>query len=172
MNALPKFADLPHGYSVTHDTSDALLDQLIELSGSAEMIAAVPKDASERFVDRASFLQGTQQKQRSYYWLIKDDELAGIMWFHPKDPPVPLLPDTMSHTMSLRIYPKHQGRGLATPFMQIAHRDYFLQHPEATGIWVITDQSNERARHIYTKFGYQPLAVIDNRMVLLLGRLA
>ncbi|HEX4662455.1 MAG TPA: GNAT family N-acetyltransferase [Candidatus Saccharimonadales bacterium] len=143
------------GYDLYFGCQDNLLQQLIELSKLPEMVATVPRDASERFTSIEAFYQRPVDAQQ-LYWLLHGDEVAGVMWFRRKQPPFPIA-DT-DYTIAIRIYPAHQGKGLSRPLLTAAHADFLAHHADVRGFWLQTRADNLKAQHTYEKFGYRVLA--------------
>jgi hypothetical protein len=129
-------------FTVHSGISDPLLDQLVAFSTSDDPdLRAFTSDA-KRFISSENTKKWVQASTRKIYTLTPESNihsLAGFGWFREdKDFHYP---DTIvdrellrqyeqvssshtRHTVAARIYGKYRGLKLATPFMQLAQKDY------------------------------------------------
>lgn len=148
--------------------------QLVEKSRQENILLHTPKDAAERFKDHES-VEKWLAKGREVHWLLgKDNDLAGIIWYGPAEPPHPI--DTKGvtpETFAIQIYDGYVGNGLARPFMLQSLR-VLVQERKAAGrpvpfIWLETDIDNIPAVTSYTKFGYEEVSRDDKRILMVLS---
>ncbi|HVX57301.1 MAG TPA: GNAT family N-acetyltransferase [Candidatus Saccharimonadales bacterium] len=150
-----------------------LEEQLISKSRQPNILRFTPKDAKERFGDRA-MLEKWLAKGREIHWLVgNDNELAGIIWYGKARFPLDIeLPELPEETFAIRIYEGYSGHGLARPFMHQSLAVHVerrrARNEPITGIWLETDVDNPAALASYTKFGYQEVARDAKRVTMVL----
>lgn len=143
--------------------NDQIASQLVELSREDEIRKFTPKDAESRFptIDAANSWYGAK-KHITYVLQHKNGDIGGFLWFS-YEPREDLLAD---YTVGIRLYQSLRGKGLAGNFMEACHMDFRTETGYDGGIWLITDASNERARHVYMTHGYIEHGESDGRVSL------
>lgn len=142
------------GFSVQLGITEADISALQSLSVQASILKYCPKDCTERFKDEET-VRKWMEKQRLVF-LLKETatgRLAGIAWTGPgKSPHIPF----GKLTGGLRLSELFQGRGLASPFLQVS-LEYTRQNYSSDLLWFECWQSNAGAVHIYQKLGFEIL---------------
>lgn len=147
--------------------------QLVEKSRQDNILLHTPKDASQRFADQDA-IKKWLSKGREVHWLLgENDDLAGIIWYGPAEPPHDVDTDGLvPETFAIRIYDGYVGKGLARPFMlqslRVLVEDRQTAGLPAPFIWLETDIDNIPAVTSYTKFGYEEVARDDKRITMVL----
>ena len=151
-----------HSYESLVAESLPYVEQLIKKSRQPHILATTPRDV-DRFKDIASVYKRFDTGQLAIMLINKtDNDLAGMAWFRPaKHAQVPQANLTYAH----RLYEGYLGKGLSTPFAKAAH-DIALNLFGATGIWLVTDASNDRAISTYESVGYIPVEQNAGRIVM------
>ncbi len=98
-------------------------------------------------------------KERYPFALLKGDELAGLIWFGPKEFPSVVshtAPQTTKpwHTFAIRTYMPYRGKRLAFPFSSFVFRMFDFLFP-GSPVWLDTDKENVGAVKLYTKLGFK-----------------
>jgi ribosomal protein S18 acetylase RimI-like enzyme len=151
-----------HHFEIAQGLSEANIAQLIDYSQNDPRIKQFTRD-SERFKDKEAvetFLQNAR-----VYALTDNEKLNGIIWFSPK--PLPqkeytksLDKDAYDITFAIRLYEGAEGKGLSLPFM----KEVFTHYQQETGsqtIWLEVKENNEKAVHLYQKFGFEQISNPD-----------
>ena len=163
----------PFILNIANGWSEELAIQLIEKSRQENILLHTPKDAAKRFKDQDSLRQWLT-KGREVHWLLgPDQDLAGIIWYGPAEPPQPIDTNGVEpETFAIRIYDGYVGKGLARPFMLqslrvlVAERE--AQDKPVPFIWLETDIDNIPAVTSYTKLGYEEYTRDDIRVLMTL----
>lgn len=144
---------------------DELAAALPMLSLQPHILRSTPKDASRRFVDVESSNRWYDDEQKAptpYSLRLGGLSLGGFIWMsyqtHADTP-------GCDYTSGFRMYQGAVGRGLARPFSEVTHDDFFRRHP-GSGIWLETDEVNQAALALYDKLGYKEVANHDGRVVM------
>ncbi len=148
------------------EVPETYVQQLIEKSRQPHVMEFEGhEDAEGRFKDLASYREWCSGKKRVMYLLLKDDDVAGVIWFGRRENS---LAPGYGVTFAVRLYAgdaakgwgDYLGKGLAVPFMRAAHADAAKHFP---GEWVWLDYvaGNDAAERTYTKFGYEKLTEKD-----------
>lgn len=137
--------------------------QLIAKSREENISESVPNDRFERFRDVESY-RSWSSKGKLIFALLSAEDLAGIIWFSKKNPPIDIDADT---TFAIRLYSGYRGRSLAKPFMSLAHYvlPTFTDRPVKT--WLETDETNIGAQRLYSSFGYEVVGNSDAGRVVM-----
>jgi|GEM_PF-426296 len=98
-------------------------------------------------------------KERYPFALMKGSELAGLIWFGPKEFPSVVghtAPETTKpwHTFAIRTYMPYRGKRLAFPFSHFVFRMFDYLFP-GSPVWLDTDKENAGAVKLYTKLGFK-----------------
>jgi FMN phosphatase YigB (HAD superfamily) len=98
-------------------------------------------------------------KERYPFALMSGDELAGLIWFGPKEFPGVVdraAPETAKpwHTFAIRTYMPYRGKRLAFPFSSFVFRMFDFLFP-GSPVWLDTDKENTGAVKLYTKLGFK-----------------
>jgi ribosomal-protein-alanine N-acetyltransferase len=64
------------------------------------------------------------------------------------------------HLLSIAVHPQHQGQGLAQ--YMLSHLAGLCGVAEADTLWLEVRQSNERARRLYTRWGFEQVGLRKN----------
>jgi GNAT superfamily N-acetyltransferase len=151
----------------------SLEKQLIQKSHQENILKHTPKDAAQRFSDSEA-VKAWLAKGREVHWLLgSDEDLAGIIWYGPAEPPHPIDTDGLvPETFAIRLYDGYVGKGLARPFMLQSLR-VLVDERKASGkplpfIWLETDIDNIPAVTSYTKFGYEEISRDTKRITMVL----
>jgi len=152
-------------HTVERGWEDELATELPELSRQVHILKSTPKDASRRFVDTESANRWYDDEAKAptvYTLRLGGLSMGGLVWMSSQEHP-----DTPGYgfTSGFRMYNGAVGRGLARPFSEVAHQDFFTEHP-AAGIWLETDDTNDAALALYSKLGYTEVANHDGRVVM------
>lgn len=140
------------GYHIQIGILERDVSQLQALSRQTSILKYCPKDCTERFKDTPTTQKWLTKKRLVF--LLKEratDDVAGIAWTGPGTSPN-ILGGTL--TGGIRISEKHQGKGLAAPFLQ-AELEYTKQFFSDDLLWFECWQSNAGAAHIYQKIGFK-----------------
>ncbi len=145
---------------------DCQIHQLIEYSHSDTDVQKFTSDSS-RFNNISSFKKWLTQGRIIYTLADKNHNLLGIIWFGQKDPPLDI---DANFTFAIRIYSSARGQGLSQEFMKIAFNDLLKNQKNSsiTGFWLETSIDNIPAIHIYEKFGFQKISLINDRQIMFL----
>ncbi len=152
-------------HTVDRGWEDDLAAELPELSRQPHILRSTPKDASRRFTDQesADLWYDDENKLPSVYtFRLGGLSVGGLVWMSSQqhvDTP------GAHYTSGFRMYQGAVGRGLARPFSEVAHEDFFNLHP-TSGIWLETDETNAAALALYEKLGYTEIANHDGRVVM------
>lgn len=138
------------GYEIRREWNDRLIDDLVEKSQEEAIKTYTPDDAAVRFKDKEPADEWYAKRKRLVYAMYKGDDLAGVIWYG-ENPQEGL---GARYTFAIRLYESASGQGLSHQFMQDAQRDFTAETGE-TDVWLKVDKSNERAIHLYIKFGYE-----------------
>lgn len=144
---------------------DCQIDQLIEYSHTDSETKKFTSDQT-RFADKKSFLTWQQQGRIIYTLIDYQQNLLGIIWFGQKDPPIDI---KANFTFAIRIYGSARGQGLSQEFIQTAFKDLLGNQKESyiTGFWLETSVDNSSAIHVYQKFGFKTVSLIDGKNLML-----
>ena len=128
-------------------------DRIIKNSTQQEIMKRCPNDYGRRFTDASTMARWALEAETRVLSLSPMLDLAGIVFFRRKEHA-----DTdCDVTFGIRIYDGYAGRGLARPFMEIAH--CWLQMNDdfnaENGVWLETDVDNAAAVAAYERFGYK-----------------
>lgn len=149
------------GVELYEGWNDKIAKALVQKSLEALMLQNVPKDHSRRFTDEAAAQTWWQSAPgRLFYPLLKDNDLAGVVWYTPE----PDTESTAEHTFAIRLYECARGASISMPFMQASYNDA-ARHGVTNGVWLETDTTNRAARYLYSRFGYQTTAERDDGRV-------
>lgn len=121
------------------------------------------EDAHGRFKDRDAFLEWAKNKRRIFYLLLKDKDIAGVMWFGGRFNDH--IDKSYSLTFAIRLYEGFVGVGLSKPFMAVAHEDAQKRLPKGK-IWLDFAAENIAAKKAYESFGYNYLGEFDGRVIM------
>ncbi|MPM67029.1 hypothetical protein SDC9_113945 [bioreactor metagenome] len=145
---------------------DCQIHQLIEYSHIDLDVQKFTSDIT-RFKDLVSFKKWLTQGRIIYTLADKNHNLLGIIWFGQKDAPINI---NANFTFAIRIYKAARGQGLSQEFMKIAFFDLLKNQKQSsiTGFWLETSIDNLTAIHIYEKFGFQKVSLIDGRQIMFL----
>lgn len=145
---------------------DCQIHQLIEYSHTDLDVQKFTSD-STRFKDLSSFKNWLIQGRIIYTLVDKNKNLLGIIWFGQKEPSINI---NANFTFAIRIYGPARGQGLSQEFMKIAFDDLLkkIKKTKITGFWLETASNNFAAIHIYEKFGFQKINLIDDRQIMFL----
>ncbi|HEY5695530.1 MAG TPA: GNAT family N-acetyltransferase [Candidatus Saccharimonadales bacterium] len=141
--------------------NDDIAAQLVELSKEAEIRKYTPKDVARRFSDVAAAHAWYKSKPHIVYTLQHKGKVGGLFWFS-YEPRAELQSD---YTIGIRMYEMLRGKGLAGALIEACHEDFRKESGYAGGIWLITDDNNDRAQHIYAKHGYEVRNKKDGRVL-------
>jgi len=145
---------------------DCQIHQLIEYSHTDPDIKKFTSD-SIRFQDLSSFKKWLTQGRIIYTLSDINHNLLGIIWFGQKDPPINI---KANFTFAIRIYDSARGLGLSQKFMRTAFIDLLKNQKQSliTGFWLETSNDNLAAIHIYEKFGFKKIELVDGRQIMFL----
>lgn len=150
------------GLALMRGWNDDIARQLVELSQEDEIRKFTPKDADSRFPTADAANVWYNAKEHIVYVLQhKNGEIGGLLWFS-YEPREELLSD---YTIGIRLYQSLRGKGLSGDFMEACYTDFRTETGYSGGVWLITDASNERARHIYVQHGYALRNEKDGRVL-------
>ncbi|MFZ1248820.1 MAG: GNAT family N-acetyltransferase [Candidatus Saccharimonadales bacterium] len=143
------------GYAVTLGLTKAAAAKIQEIARQDSIREYCPNDVGSRFRDEA----GTTTwlgKGRAVFLLVESatGEIAGYAWGGAAQ--TSHIPGGET-TVALRLSEKHQGKGLATPYLAVAV-DATQQLYGAKNLWLETWASNTGAVHIYEKIGFTQVA--------------
>lgn len=150
----------------------ALREQLIRKSRQPHIMEHVGgNDSVKRFKDNDTFDAWAKQERIMYALLapqngadidISDADLAGVSWFGEKTRPAVPGYDV---TFAVRLYEDYVGKGLAVPFLRLAHEDARRYFP-GRRMWLDFAADNEAAGRTYEKLGYTELARSGDRILM------
>lgn len=126
------------------------IDQLIEYSLVDEMVGKFTHDR-DRFKDRKSFDEWIKKGRTITVMTNNKGDLLGIFWEGLKE--MPLGDKKYNKTFAIRIYGEARGKGLALGFMQRCIK--------GKGYWLETNDKNEVAKKLYTKFGFKRVGDVN-----------
>ena len=135
----------------TQEQSINFRNQIISKSREPHIEFWEPQDAIERFSDTTNYEKWASQG-RIIIGLAQGAELGGICYFGKKAMPVGF-DQSPSVTVGIRMYESMQGKGLAFPFFKQAH-EVLRRYMSADRFWLSARVDNERAKHLYEKYGY------------------
>jgi GNAT superfamily N-acetyltransferase len=145
--------------------------QLIQKSHQPHILEHTPNDAAKRFTSAEALTEWLQNDRRIYWLVGPKHDLAGIVWFGPKEFPLDMqLPVKPTDTFAIRLYEGYTGKGLANPFLAQA---FELEAEWAKGrgelppiVWGETDADNPAALSTYLKNGFQRIHQQGKRITL------
>lgn len=140
------------------------LRQIIEKSKQERLLRTVPKDSTSRFKDLDTYKIWSSTGILFFALTDYSGDVGGLIWFAKKPNPAVPQADT---TFAIRMYDGYEGRGLAKPFMSVAH--FMLPRLMDAGpdVWLETDTANDPARGLYKSFGYEEIGITDAGRVLM-----
>jgi hypothetical protein len=146
-------------YLATGNTNQYMISQLITKSKQPHILQYTPSDAGRRFVDEHSYQDWLNQGHTVHWLLDESYDLAGILWYRTKQPPVTLAVfKQTTDTFAIRLYENYIGKRLSKPFMllslQVLRSDLQTEHKTMPGLWLETTVGNEAAISSYSTFGY------------------
>src|SRR5687767_4102102 len=143
--------------------SESQINQLINYSNTDPEIEKYTRDKSERFSSRETYIKWREKKRTIYTLTDSEENLLGIIWLGAKEKPEwPFIsgikPNKYPFTLSIRLYSKARGKGLAIPFTQkvlelFKKSDEYKNSPQK-GIWIEVSTTNERGIKLYEKLGF------------------
>ncbi len=155
----PKLAE--SGLIVQEGWNEELAKDLVRVSLQRHILQSTPEDAARRFMTTDTANRWYADKEHCTYPLSRNGALMGIIWFALSDRPE----IGAKRTFAIRLYESAVGKGLALPFMRVAHDDY-LAKTGGAAIWLETDVDNIPAVRLYDKFGYQKISENDGRVTM------
>ncbi len=150
------------GLIVCEGWNEKLAKGLVRASLQQHILKSTPEDAASRFVSIDAANQWYADKEHCTYSLNQGNALAGIVWFALSERPE----IGAKRTFAIRLYENAIGKGLAYPFMKVAHDDYMAKVGRSA-IWLETDTDNIPALRLYEKFGYQKTSEHDGRVTMI-----
>lgn len=139
------------GQGVDWNGTATFRDQIIENSRQQHIVNSVPDDAARRFNDEQSLAFWAAQRRVVFCLSDASMSLAGLAWFGRKTNEHAPGFDT---TFAIRMYEGFVGRGLAAPFLRMAHDRVGRYLNVASGTWVETAATNTRSLKLFQDFGY------------------
>lgn len=140
------------------------LRQIIEKSKQERMQARVPKDAEIRFKNLGAYKSWANVGILFFALTDYSGDVGGLIWFERKQNPKAPEAET---TLAIRMYDGYEGRGLAKPFMSVAHFMLPKLMDVSPNVWLETDADNDPARGLYESFGYEEIGITDAGRVLM-----
>lgn len=144
--------------------STHILMQIIEKSNQERMLKTVPRDSSERLKNPEAYKSWASKGILFFALTDYSSNVGGLIWFERRENP--LAPDAET-TFAIRIYDGYEGRGLAKPFMNVAHFMLPKLMDVSPNVWLETDVDNDPARGLYKSFGYEEIGITDAGRVLM-----
>jgi hypothetical protein len=138
--------------------------QIIEKSKQERIQRTVPKDTTVRFKDIDTYKVWASTGKLFFALTDYSGDVGGLIWFSKHQHSLVPEADT---TFAIRIYDGYEGRGLAKPFMSVAH--FLLPKLMAVSphVWLETDTNNAPALLLYQSFGYRHVETSETERVLM-----
>jgi len=140
------------------------LHQIICKSKQERLQKTVPKDSTVRFKNLNTYKSWASTGVLFFALANHSGDVGGLIWFEKKQNPI--IPEAET-TFAIRMYDGYEGRGLAKPFMSVAHFMLPKLMDVNQHIWLETDADNTPARGLYTSFGYEQIGITDAGRVLM-----
>jgi hypothetical protein len=129
-----------------------VVNQIVDKSRQDELQETVPRDSTERFVDFDSYRNWAAGGKIIFALLGRDEDLGGLIWFSKK---LNDLASDADFTFAIRLYDGYRQRGLAKPFMSLAHFVLPRVTQSSGNTWLETNSDNTPAQKLYLDFGYK-----------------
>lgn len=146
----------------TQGCSESVLQQIIDKSQQERMSNL--EDATKRFKNPSTYKSWANSGKLFFALTEYSGEVGGLIWFSQKQNSI--VPDA-DMSFAIRMYDGYEGRGLARPFMNVAH--FMLPKlMEVSGhTWLETDADNYQALGLYKSFGYRQIETSETERVLM-----
>lgn len=154
------------GFRVYEGWSDTLAQSVVKHSTEDTIKRSTPGDHLERFTDLDTARQWHENGPKRYiYGMFHAAGLAGLIWYgnHTLRGSEMIGADW---TFAIRLYDDARGHGLSRPFMLATEQDFRIQSDSNANIWLMTDESNRTAQHLYEKVGYSRVATDRDRVLM------